>query len=234
MKQVLRLLLTLSMCSSLTAMKGPSLSSFGYTGAWLLPVETYNKKDYVILGREAGGKDKGTYDAFGGGRDPQDANHPVSAASREGSEEMISRLTLGIDTKSMLKYLDLPAGNTRTIIATRYKNRKSRHVTYLTQFSTQQISQFLKEFHTARGKTKKYSEREKDLIAVVRLSNLKKAIASSKTNTGIKVWAMVHDKGKVYKKQITLRPVFVKNLRGYAEDRPYTQGKSAKIRFYEV
>ena len=226
------LLVLLSTIPFLGAMSGPSLSTFGYTGAWLLPIETYKKTDYVILGREAAGRDKGTYDAFGGGRDPQDGNHPLTAASREGSEEMISRLALGMNKASMSTFMGLPAGNTRTIIATRYKNKKSRHVIYLTQFSTGQMSTFLKGFNKARGKTKKYCEREKDVLAVVRLSNLKKAIASSKSNTGIKVWATVHDKGKAYKKQVVLRPVFVKMLRGYAEGKTYTSGKNTKIRFY--
>ncbi len=205
---------------------------------WLLPVEEYHGHQYVILAREAGGKQKGMYDAFGGDKDPQDKEHPLSTASREGAEEMISRLTLAMP--SLSTYMDLPGGNTTTIIATHYKGQKSRHVLYLTEFTPKLISKFLKRFHEARKKTKKGSEREKDVLAVVRLSKLldKVALADRKglfsgTNKPIQIKATVHDGVRAsHEELITLRPVLVKNLRGYAKKEKYTEGKHDKIRFY--
>lgn len=55
-------------------------------GAGIIPVSIYNNKLYVLLGREVKGDRKGTYDAFGGGREPQDRT-PKDTAIREGYEE---------------------------------------------------------------------------------------------------------------------------------------------------
>lgn len=73
----------------LSAMQAPapSLSLFNHTAAWVVPMTSYTKKGkqvtYLVLGREAGGKRKGTYDAFGGDRESYDGNHPVVTAARE-------------------------------------------------------------------------------------------------------------------------------------------------------
>ena len=55
-------------------------------GAGLTPVSVYNNKLYVLLGREAKGEHKGMYDAFGGGKEPEDKT-PRDTAIREGYEE---------------------------------------------------------------------------------------------------------------------------------------------------
>ena len=55
-------------------------------GAGVVPVAVYNKQLYVLLGREAKGRDKGKYDAFGGGPNKEDKT-PKDTALRECYEE---------------------------------------------------------------------------------------------------------------------------------------------------
>ena len=70
---------------------------------------------------------------------------------------------------------------------------------------------------------------------MVRLENLKKAIKSSKYNTGVQVTASVTDlKGNTKHELITLRPVFVRIIRSYIEGQNYKSGKNNKIRFYDL
>ena len=57
-----------------------------WIGAGIIPVAIHNNKLYVLLGRESKGRDKGKYDAFGGGRNKED-NTPRDTALREGYEE---------------------------------------------------------------------------------------------------------------------------------------------------
>jgi hypothetical protein len=55
-------------------------------GAGIIPIAIYNDKLYILLGREAKGRDKGKYDAFGGGPNKEDKT-PRDTALREGYEE---------------------------------------------------------------------------------------------------------------------------------------------------
>ena len=43
-----------------------------WKAAGVIPIAIYNKQLYVLLGKEAKGRDKGKYDAFGGGRNKED------------------------------------------------------------------------------------------------------------------------------------------------------------------
>ena len=42
-----------------------------WIGAGVIPIAVYNNKLYVLLGREAKGRAKGKYDAFGGGKNKE-------------------------------------------------------------------------------------------------------------------------------------------------------------------
>ena len=57
-----------------------------WKAAGITPIAVYNKQLYVLLGREAKDRDKGKYDAFGGGRNKKD-KAPKDTAVRECYEE---------------------------------------------------------------------------------------------------------------------------------------------------
>ena len=86
-----------------------------WKAAGVIPIAIYNKQLYVLLGREAKDRDKGKYDAFGGGRDKKDKT-PKDTAVRECYEESmgffgsqayiqktIKQLMPGLDTDFVLK-----------------------------------------------------------------------------------------------------------------------------------
>lgn len=57
-----------------------------WIGAGVIPIAVYNNKLYVLLGREAKGRAKGKYDAFGGGKNKEDKT-PRDTALREAYDE---------------------------------------------------------------------------------------------------------------------------------------------------
>jgi len=57
-----------------------------WNAAGVIPIAIYNKQLYVLLGKEAKGRDKGKYDAFGGGRNKEDKTAKDTAV-RECYEE---------------------------------------------------------------------------------------------------------------------------------------------------
>lgn len=86
-----------------------------------------------------------------------------------------------------------------------------------------------------RSSARRWKFKEKDALALVKLSAIKSAIKNSRSSVGIKVEAVVKDlKGNERKTTITLRPILVKLLRGYSEEYNYTVGKDKKIRFYKI
>lgn len=182
------------------------LHQFNFFAAGVLPVTNFNGKQYAILSREAGGNDKGTYDDFGGKRDPQENDSLVTAA-REFSEEAISGATFGMNAHAARQYL---AQNSQVIT-------NNSNVLYITRFSENDIRTFRKKFHPARAKSNNWKYQEKDRIATVRWDRLKNAILSSHSNTGVKVEARLIDphtgQEKGHNEMITLRPFLVKKLR---------------------
>lgn len=226
----------LALGSTSWAMKAPvkSLKDYHFGAASVLPVTYFEKKGqgkvkYVILGREAAGADKGTYDDFGGSRDKGEG-HPVITAAREFHEEAIIPATLGWNLKETQKFIDLNSGNTEYILASNNSG------TYITKFSNADIVSFKKKFHGALKQQKSFKCKEKDRIATVRWDLLKKAIVESKYNTGVKVEARLVDpktgKDEGGKTTITLRPFLAKRLRPLFEKCPYDKGNNSKIRFY--
>lgn len=218
-----------------------SLKTFWQKGnaAWVLPMYSYNNQKYVLLGREAGGGDKGTYDAFGGKKDPQD-DHPTTTAAREFEEEAITAATLGWNLATTKNYVKISTGNTSVVIcnAKMKHGQKSGpwHATYLTNFSLADINKLGKNFHNARKNAKSWKYKEKDELAVVTWSDLVTAVNNKKQGQPTQVQALVLNHKGVFSnaQQITLRPVLVKNLSPYVKNKPYTTKKTNPIaRFYQ-
>jgi hypothetical protein len=216
----------------------PSLSEFykNATGAFVLPYTTWKKPegmvDYVILGQEAFGTDKGTYDAFGGSKEKNEV-HPLQTAAREMSEESIGLLG---SPSALEKHLDIDKGNTKNIIA----NKNKKVVVYISHFDHKDIEDFKKKFENARQKTTKKSSQEKTSLAIVRWKNFENTVANAKRDaqgkliTPITMQANVVKKdGTEEKKTIILRPVMVSALQSYFKGIPGTPGKNKQILFYD-
>lgn len=229
--------LLLSSFSLAYGMSYPSLSDFYKTagGASVLPFAKFPGKTqkYFIVGREAGGADVGTYDAFGGSKDTGEA-HPLQTAAREFAEETVD---LFGNKKAIEQHIDINNNNTDIIVA----NQNKKSVVYVTQFDHQLVRNFKQHFYNARNNAKSYKQREKDSIAIVREDRLRDAIANAKRNAAGKLItpiivkdAMVVDAtGKEHKHDIHLRPVFVSSMQSYFQGKAADQkGKDPKIHFY--
>ncbi len=214
----------------------PALSSFNFMGASVLPYTRWQAKPkgqaYFLLSREAGGRDKGTYDAFGGSRDPGE-NHPVETASRECAEE--SAFVLG-SPHQLKKHIDVNSGNTHTVVAQVNK----RFAVYVTKFHPRSLETLTKRFYSARSKARKWSSKEKDKLAWVRWTDLEHTVANARRDSNNRIIApiyvaaqVVEPNGKKHKAYIPLRPVFVSSMQSFFKGtHNYTLGKSPKIRFY--
>jgi len=222
--------------SSAYGMQAQTLSNYTFKVSAVLPVTYFtNKKGkstkYVILGREAAGKDAGSYDDFSGGRDKGET-HPVVTAAREFYEEGILQDTLGMNLEATNARINLSSksNTTEAVIA----NEKA--VTYIVNFSGAEIRQFRTNFHSARAKQKSWKYQEKDRIATVRWDKFAAAIQSSKSDKGVTVKARLIDpatgKEDANSTTITLRPYLVKRLRPYITNQQCQFGKTNKIRFY--
>lgn len=234
-KSLLRLIMLTQILVGLPAcaMQAPqqSLSQYQFGAASVLPMTHFKGNKYVILGREAGGNDKGTYDDFGGSRDKGE-KHPSITAAREFFEEGITQATLGMDANQAKARIDVgsKANTTEAVLA------NNNAVTFVVNFPSAEIIGFRSNFHAARAHQKSHKFKEKDRIATVRWDRLEAAIKCSKTNTGVQVQARLIDPNSgqedKHATMITLRPFFVKRLRPYIENAPYQVGKNPKIRFY--
>src|SRR5271163_3778362 len=114
------------------------LSELDCSTGSVLPYFVENGTKYVILGREAHGKDQGTYDDFGGSLDATCDVDAQAAAAREFSEEAILRFTVPLF--SAKEFIDPEKDNTKDIIAfktrPRHGNTTSKFmVTFIVDFS---------------------------------------------------------------------------------------------------
>jgi hypothetical protein len=212
----------------------PQLSKFDFNAASVLPTFiNQNGKKYLIISRERGGSDKGTYDDFGGKRDyigPQTKEaHPVITAAREYFEEAILSLSIGMSLPDTKKFIDVDNAYTEYVIA----NGQVKYAIYITDF-TQYANTFFANYYHAFNTTKSRHSREKDRIAIIEWDTLKTIVNNAPFNTGIMVDAQVLNPldNKWYTEKVTLRPIFVKKLRPFWMDKPYQQGINSKIRFY--
>lgn len=226
---LLSLLVVPLITSSLCSMQQPRqrLSQFNFRGASVLPYTHWPTKPeyYFLLAREVYGNDAGTYDAFGGSREPGEG-HPVVTAARELSEE--SARLLGTKD-SLIRHLN---HNTCDIIANRHKE----FVVYITHFDHTLLERTVRQFAQARNRT---NQREKDNLAWVKWNNLSAAIANAQRDQNgrllpVRVWAnVIHLDGTRRAEQITLRPVFVSCMQSFFQGAPYVWGRNQNIRFYQ-
>lgn len=204
------------------------LSEYDFGSGSVLPFMRKHKNYFFILSREAYGKAKGTYDDFGGSRDPGE-NHPVMTAGREFFEEAVIQASIGLSLLDIYSFIDIAkTQNTEYIIAF------SRNVAYLTDF-TQYADKFFNNFYAARKTMIDYHFKEKDRLALVEWGLLEKTIKNAKSNKGVVIEARVLDpQDQQWKtEQITLRDFFVIKLRPFFMKKPYRQGMNEKIRFYD-
>lgn len=211
------------------------LSQFAYKAASVFPVYTHRNIKYGIIGREAYGRDRGTYDDFGGSRDPGES-HPVITAAREWSEEGLVIETTGMDESAIRNFIDIEKSNNTECIVAYTRSEKVKTVVYITDVGHYR-DKLLHNFYGARNKATKFENKEKDRIAIVNLATLKNAIINHKDNTKpVKVRvAVLNECTNTFDKEVVrLRPFFVSKLRFYFLDKPYQQGMNKKIRFYSV
>jgi len=208
----------------------PTLSQFDFKAASVLPTYKNAKgQTMVILSREAGGRDKGTYDDCGGKRNAGEM-HPEFTAARECREELILEKTGPISLRSLRKYINVNSGNTEYIIARTSK----KSVVYITDFS-KYWTNIRKTFYSARRNAKQYKYKEKDHLVVVPLNDLQNAIVQSKPGQMVSMRARGINKNGSYNKKtltITLRPFLIAKLKPFFQNQPFQKGRNQKIRFY--
>ena len=112
----------------------------------------------ALLAREAKGRDAGTFDAFGGGRETNE-KHPVETAAREFAEEIIYTG----DNRAIRLHIDVDGHNTSAIVA----NQNKSFVVYVTAFDKNMLKSLTHSFYHRRAAAKSYKNKEKDMLAWV-------------------------------------------------------------------
>ncbi|HEX4069117.1 MAG TPA: hypothetical protein VHX42_03390 [Candidatus Babeliales bacterium] len=221
-----------------------NLAEYPSKSGSVLPLYTHNKKTYVILTREAHGKDKRKYDDFSGGREKKD-KHPRIASAREFYEEAILEKTLGWNLEDTIQFLNPKNSHTQAIIAyskdknpQRPNSRDVKNVTYIVDFN-KYAKPLFNNFYTALSEEKAKKNRsttEKDRIAGVLLEDLKEAIINKKDRRSVFVSANVLNPrtNSFTKEQITLRPFLVEKLFPDFLNMPYEEGENKKTKHYRV
>jgi hypothetical protein len=205
------------------------LSDFDFNSASVLIYHKEGNTGYYTLTSEAAGRDKGTFDDFGGKRDKGE-NHPIVTAAREFHEEAIIGDTLNLNLKSMRRYLNK---NAKHILA--YTTKKgSGQVTYVITWSESTYNQWCNSFYQARKNAIDSHNREKNIIADIEENDLKDAICNQNGTNNITVPALVKDPatGERINQMIILRPFYVMKTRGFMCDEPYVRGVNKKVKFY--
>lgn len=207
------------------------LSRFQFSAASVLPIYTNTEGQTIaILGQEASGKDKGTYDDFGGAKDPGEIDPEVTAA-RECMEELILEKTADINLDNVRRYINVNSGNTSYVIARTSK----KSVVYITDFS-QYWDNIREKFYAAKNKARHYKYREKSHLAVVDWVALQNAITQSQPGQLITIQACGVNKDGSYGTNpitIKLRPFFVAKLRPFFQNQSFQQEDNGKIRLYQ-
>jgi hypothetical protein len=198
----------------------------------VLPVYRHRNIKYAILAREAYGKDRGTYDDFGGSRDVGE-NHPVVTAAREWDEEGLVHQITGLSEREILDYIDIAQSDNTECIVAYSRSEKIKAVVYITNVAPYK-SKLLHNFYKERNRARQFKNKEKDRIACVQLTELRDALVNSDGSLSVQVYAYVLDPktNKFNQELVTLRPFFVSKLRSYFLDTSYRQGLNKKIRFY--
>jgi len=201
------------------------LNHISYKAASVLPTWFVNDTLYVVLSREAYGSDKGTYDAFGGSRDPHEHN-PLITAARECAEEMISHLTIDLSPDALVTYLDPTYDATNMVLV----NEAIRYVLFITNFE-HFMPAFIARFYTALQIATEFKYQEKDSIALVPWDTLETAVRNHETT----VCATVFNRYEPSREEctfITLRPILSTMMELLFSDAPYYTPEHEKIRIY--
>lgn len=198
------------------------ISKIVYSGASVMPITFFkNKREmYVLLGRENGGPDKGTWDIWGGKKDPQDKDRASFTAGREFAEET---LETAFNVKDAQKYISINAGNTKAIVA----HRGRRFVIYITQFSKADALKIQNNIY----RNPRRLPVEKDRIGWIKYNDLMSVIAQAKRDRrGLLIRPIkarinvVMPNGTQVSQVVDLRPCMVSMLQ------PFAQRKKPDIR----
>ena len=95
-----------------------------WKAAGIVPLSIHNNKLWVLLGREAKGRAKGKYDAFGGSRENIDKT-PKETALREGYEESMGFFGTKSDIRKKMKKL-IPELETEYYIKLHYNHHHQK------------------------------------------------------------------------------------------------------------
>ncbi len=201
----------------------PRSIAYTFHSASVLPLCFHHEKKYVILGRETKGRHKGSYDNFGGGREPGEES-PLLTAAREFFEEANLLLTVGFTLKDVENYLDITRTHVEIILA------YNKSFTYITDFQNYK-KKLLKNFHKALQETTDPHFLEKDRIALVLWEDLERAVQ----NNRISLPALELDPItlQLIVTTIQLRPGLVHQLKPFFMNQAYRQEMNHKIRFYD-
>ncbi len=171
-----------------------------------------NRTKWVLLARESGGRDAGTWDCFGGGRNQGESN-PLITATRELYEET---------AHALLDYNRLSAklSNRHDTHVIRDTINGTKTVTYIVNFNNKTLTNFTHNFYKAlRSKGLPRVCKEKDSLAWVKYDDLRWAI-NNHGNSSYNVYVTGniinrHDtsrRGQIKGQRLKLRPFFVKKM----------------------
>jgi hypothetical protein len=181
-----------------------------FHGAFVFPVVTIKGKEFVVIGREAGGRDRGSYCIPGGssgswlGREKE----PLKTASKEFHEELILPWTLE------QAYACVKSYEKSMLVQTLHKKTL---VTYEVHLSKDAVDAILDTYYARRDSKSvlEFAYREIDRIGLVKLSDLKKAVRHAKTSQDACVPACIRNPktGREQIITIRLRPLLVPLIR---------------------
>lgn len=217
------------------------LNEFSHSGASVLPYieitsQNGQNKGYVLLGREAEGRFKGTYNDFGGKTNPNETS--LVNAAREFNEESIRLVN---NNSAIQQHLQ---DNTPYVLV----YQPYRFVIYITRFKESDLENLTKNFYTARDAAKKWDNKEKDMLAWVAWEDLVQAIKSAKRGRNFKISTPVTVQASVVSRSgvnatisnisattetITLANPLVNALEKFVKlEKPYQSGFPANALFY--
>jgi hypothetical protein len=198
-----------------------TLNQVKFHGAALAPyyrLKPKNKggKAIFILSREARGANKGTYDFFGGKRDPNES-HPAITAGREGAEESVYLLGRPPRVQSYIA-----GSSTHDVIVSK------GYVTFITKFSPAAVNRLFRNFKSALSKAKSSHLTEKDSLATIPWGVLQKAVARGQSTVRASV---LDSRGRPHLRMITLRPILGGVLGSFFRGTGCRNGTPAKVHF---
>lgn len=182
------------------------IQSHSFHGAFVFPVSVIKGKKYLIVAREAGGRDKGTYCIPGGSsrgwfwreRDPL----------KTAAHELVEELLLPWSTQEAYQKLNEYGGTccTHTIYT-------KTLVTYELPLSEREMNDTLDHYYQRRDSYFfwQYTYREMDRIGVIKLKDLKRVLNKQHGSHHCTLYARVRNPKTNADEwiPITLRPVMV-------------------------